>query len=598
MKLRHKLLFGFAFTTWMASGQKLETVESPIYNHPIMQHEAIQWHAHHQIQFDAETEIRQLIFQRFPSIEGSGIVLDGFQNSPSGKHYHFYQTISGVRVYGSGITANVNSNGKIDLITAHVFPTNLASTDEVIESPTALNSSDFQNAPSQPIWFYNGSTLDYLTRNVIIDGYVYEEVIVNDQAQVIWQRDLNLHVDTTLTVYIFNPDPLTTAHSLYTYPYLDSADRNQFTLDPLRVVKTVNGSYTNGKFRLQNPWVKIQDFDSPSTAIAQESSSTFNYSRNDDRFEQVNAFYHLTTYQEYMQNLGFTLVNYQIPVDPNSMSGSDNSMFSTSTNPPRLYFGEGGVDDAEDADVIVHEYGHAISYSAAPNTNGGTERGCLDEALGDYLAASYSRSIDSYGYDRIFSWDGHNEYWPGRSGSSFKKYQNLTFTGIYQHTDIWVASCMRIMDAIGRPTTDKLVLESIYGWAPNMTMPQAAMLIVQADSSQNGGQNIQPIWEAFVHYGILNPAPWSVEENKKAEVQFLNTIEFSKTGSLQVKLNSTNRYTYSLSDLTGRIVDHGNVAPGTSLWDYHTSIDQSGMYILSLTNEQNKTASEKLTLVR
>ncbi|MEZ4916786.1 MAG: hypothetical protein R2836_07345 [Chitinophagales bacterium] len=55
----------------------------------------------------------------------------------------------------------------------------------------------------------------------------------------------------------------------------------------------------------------------------------------------------------------------QISVDTHGNNGADNSFFSPAT-PLRLIFGEGGVDDAEDADVIIHEYGHAISHFAAP----------------------------------------------------------------------------------------------------------------------------------------------------------------------------------------------------------------------------------------
>ncbi|KAB2817771.1 hypothetical protein [Phaeocystidibacter marisrubri] len=574
-------------------GQKHGLEDSNTWAHPVMQKKAIQWYDGTRIQDDAEAAIRTAVFHEVPELTGSALELDGVSTSPTGKHYRFYQTISGQRVFGAGLTANVDLNNRITLITANVYPTALANGTPLLES-TTISSDDFLNASEAGVWFYNGTDLQPTIRKVIIDGYQYEEVVVDASNSVIWHRDLNLHVDTPLTIAVFNPDPLTTAQSTYMSPYLDMNDNNETVLNPLRTIKQVPGTYSNGSFKLENPWVVIQDFDSPSIPVATGVSSTFDFGRSDDRFEQGNAFYHLTAFQLYMQSLGFNLVNYQIPVDANALSGSDNSMFSRSTNPPRLFFGEGGVDDAEDADVIVHEYGHAISYSAAPNTNSGTERGCLDEANGDYLAASYSRSISSYGYDRIFSWDGHNEYWQGRNGYSNKKYTSLSFTGIYANTDIWVAAMMEIWSRLGRETTDKLLLESLYGYSVNMTMSQAAMLVVQADSSFNGGQNIQPIWESFVMYSILPSAPWSIDESQLETVRFNNTASFPTTGELNVSLNANSSYRFMLTDLSGRTLDNGTIPSGQSNWNYDGSALNNGVYIMTLINEHDKAYSEKL----
>jgi zinc metalloprotease ZmpB len=43
--------------------------------------------------------------------------------------------------------------------------------------------------------------------------------------------------------------------------------------------------------------------------------------------------------------------------------------------------GKGGVDDAEDAEAILHEYGHAIHFSQKVSFDG--EGGAISEGFGD-----------------------------------------------------------------------------------------------------------------------------------------------------------------------------------------------------------------------
>lgn len=136
--------------------------------------------------------------------------------------------------------------------------------------------------------------------------------------------------------------------------------------------------------------------------------------------------YHISQQQEYIKSLGFkNIVDYQIHIDCHGLNQADNSSFSPYSVPPSIAFGQGGVDDAEDADVIIHEFTHAIMQSTSPDTYSGNERESMEEAYGDYMAASYSELYSGYHNDYVYNWDGHNEYWPGRVVTSDLTYPEV-----------------------------------------------------------------------------------------------------------------------------------------------------------------------------
>ena len=127
---------------------------------------------------------------------------------------------------------------------------------------------------------------------------------------------------------------------------------------------------------------------------AYSPTNTFSYNRHDDEFEQVMAYYWITEAQKYIQSLGFGSVlrpvNMQSQRVRLNQLGYDNS-FATTTPKTELRFGKGGVDDAEDAEVILHEYGHAIHFSQ--NFDFGGDGGAISEGFGDYWAVTVSDHI-------------------------------------------------------------------------------------------------------------------------------------------------------------------------------------------------------------
>ena len=125
---------------------------------------------------------------------------------------------------------------------------------------------------------------------------------------------------------------------------------------------------------------------------AYSPTNTFKYTRHQDEFEQMMAYYWITEAQKYIHSLGFGESRRAINNRPQRVRinqwGADNS-FATDHPKNELRFGKGGVDDAEDAEVILHEYGHAIHFSQNFSF-ASEEAGAISEGFGDYWAVTVS----------------------------------------------------------------------------------------------------------------------------------------------------------------------------------------------------------------
>src|SRR5512132_602410 len=124
--------------------------------------------------------------------------------------------------------------------------------------------------------------------------------------------------------------------------------------------------------------------------LAFSPTNTFAYTRHQDEFEQVMAYYWITEAQKYIHSLGFGEGRRAIDDRPQNVRinqwGQDNS-FATDHPKNELRYGKGGVDDAEDGEVILHEYGHAIHF--AQNFSFASEQaGAISEGFGDYWAVT------------------------------------------------------------------------------------------------------------------------------------------------------------------------------------------------------------------
>ena len=287
---------------------------------------------------------------------------------------------------------------------------------------------------------------------------------------------------------VFNPDPLSSANAEYgDTGFSDNGDNNSTELLAEQMsVNLLDITFDGSDYSLSGPYAEVQDFEAPNNGTFDQSSNTWNFDRQDAAFEAVNTYYHIDASMRYLNvTLGITVspTDYSTGVrfDPHGLNGADNSYYSGSQQ--RLAFGEGGVDDAEDSDVIHHELGHGLHDWI---TNGGLSQvNGLSEGTGDYWAASYNRSLGLWdpsddAYHWVFIWDGHNEFWNGRSVDYTPGYPG-GLTG-FIHTDgqIWATCMMSIWDDIGKTMTDEIFWEGLAMTNGSSSQDDAANAVYQA----------------------------------------------------------------------------------------------------------------------
>jgi hypothetical protein len=236
---------------------------------------------------------------------------------------------------------------------------------------------------------------------------------------------------------------------------------------------------------------------------------TYIYNRSDKGFEQVMAYYHLTRAQEYIQSLGFTDVNNEAQQFKTTGLKIDNSFYDPAND--KITYGTGGVDDAEDAEVIWHEYGHAIQDAQIPGFGSTEEAGAIGEGFGDYWAMTMSSAVSADTATTplacIADWDSVS-YTSGtphclRRVDGPKVYPGSLDGEVHDDGEIWSRALFDIFKAVGRTKADTTILEAQFSFAPGTSMPDAARAIVNTAQALYGNSAANACTTAFHNRGIL-----------------------------------------------------------------------------------------------
>ena len=245
----------------------------------------------------------------------------------------------------------------------------------------------------------------------------------------------------------------------------------------------------------------------------------------------VNAFYLVNQYHDLTYKLGFTETagNFQtsnfgkggaqadeVQVDAQDGSGTDNANFATPPDGQRprmqmflfdLAQGTSVRQDGDfDASVIWHENTHGLSNRLV---GGGTttclkqlQSGGMGEGWGDFLGGSFLSNPVVGAYVTGDAINGIRSAPMNASPWTYADIKRGTLAEVHDAGELWAATLWSVRTAIGKATTEQLVVAGMKLTPCNPSMIAARDAIIQADANLNAGANRCAIFGAFASKGM------------------------------------------------------------------------------------------------
>ncbi|VVB94287.1 Fungalysin metallopeptidase (M36) [uncultured archaeon] len=433
-------------------------------------------------------------------------------------HIRYQQHHDGIPVLNAFTSVHLNKEHKIIKIKLNYHPAITLDTKRIlgqgiskeqaigfVKSHLAAETKDIHHSSANLI-IYPKDDAFYLAWEVRISlkspaqsHHIYVNV---EDGSILNRIDVLKKKDGTGKVFI--PNPVVALGDLNLTPDSDI---------PEKAYKEVILKELDGSGFLKGPYVDTGD--TPNRAY--ETALVFNYKRGDGRFCEVMAYYHIDSCQRFIQSIGFNnICNKQIKVNAYA-SESYISYFEPHTK--TLTFAAGGIPDAEDADIIVHEYAHALQDDQVPGF-GMTDEGCaMGQGFGDFLAACFfAEENGGFNREAVGDWDGIGMIQHCVRRVDSKKHYPEDYLDLLRcdaDSEIWSATLWDIYLAFGgdskkkekrmiaRERSIKLLLESYFFLNPLSQFKDGADAIITANAHLFAGRDEKKIRATFIKRGIL-----------------------------------------------------------------------------------------------
>jgi hypothetical protein len=465
------------------------------------------------------------------------------QEAEGGRVVRLQQSVEGVPVFDGQVALSYDRAGDLDMVQSSAIPQPQLDVTPAVTAAAARATAGFGEGGTAELVVYPNDGRPILAWHV-------------ERATRVPSSDLNAIVDAQTGALVrswnavqdvdsdgskvFDPNPvqtsgdtaLTDGSGLGDNDTAPDAFRSTVTLTNLVNTTSLTGDYADVTF--------------PANAAPGAYSRVDSTPLQGD-FEAVNAYYAITQAQKKIQSLGFP----NFFADPTPLlinaDAQDNSNYNPATQ--AITYGFGGVDDAEDAEIVLHEYGHAIQDAQVPGFGVGDEQGAMGEGFGDFLAGMYYLDQGNPTYEGshrrycIGEWDAttYNPVDPSNPGSGCLRWIDGTSevdgtdigaysgtpTEVHDDGRFWSAGMTCIFEGLGgnldaRDKALTLVIDSQTRLVPvedNTAFEAQIESMIVSDQNLFGGGDVTLIRNCAAERGLATLAETIPPDNTPPTVE-------------------------------------------------------------------------------
>jgi len=302
---------------------------------------------------------------------------------------------------------------------------------------------------------------------------------------------------------VFLPNPMARAHG---FEPLDAKRRILRPPQDAYVPVTLTGLRGNGRLDGRRVTTRL------TKPRARSRSLDFTMPSFRSGFEEVSAYYHVNEAIAYLEGLGYhgarRVFREPIRVDARG-TRDDNSWYSPGEK--TLTFGTGDVDDAEDGETVLHEFGHALQDAICHDFGQSAEAAAMGEGFGDYFAASFFASKKPRLYrDAVMTWDGARGAGDPPppcvrrldSALTYESFDHGANADEHDNGQIWSATLWDIWKAVERRVADRIIIDSHFQLDGFTSFARGARAILDADRNLHRGRHAVTLKRIFRRRGI------------------------------------------------------------------------------------------------